>query len=627
MPEKASSFFVNQLEKIYYQSKALIIHGNIKDVICYKSQYFRMEEFLNKFFTDKGYQMIGHYDLLDGLYFKNRKHRDKYYELYESSDTAKKKENGEEYKGAPSQKNAAATESADLHKSDKNVYKTGDISMLETLRKIRSVMDHDQCPPTVFIIYFPEYLVEVGYIKMDQKQALILLSKLIAIIYPVNDLPKLVVFVADNIGNIPLSLYKENPFCKQIYLTLPDKGERQGFIEVFYKTFYGAVDKNKADNIDNLAVATDGLNFYDIDILRTISHKEKIDIHDEKALIKSFKFNSRKTPWDDLSKKHINNMQDVLQERVKGQNDAIKAIEIIIKKAKVGTPSLKNTDVSTKPKGIFLFCGPTGVGKTSLAKALTYWLFKDENAMIRFDMSEYSKEHSDQKLTGAPPGYIGYGEGGQLTKAVKKKPFSVILFDEVDKMDSKIWDIFLQIFDDGRLTDSSGQTVYFSETIIILTSNIGGSTQPAGDDIDEIRKHYINAVKSFFRNSKNDGGIGRPEILNRIGPDNIIVFNPIISKAVQEEIVKERLFDLKKWCKKRENSFELDFDDSVIKILMAEEEGFPRNGARGVENLIETHIIGQLAEFLCDHTDDEIIGKKIHVSLQKDGNKIVSVIK
>ena len=190
-------------------------------------------------------------------------------------------------------------------------------------------------------------------------------------------------------------------------------------------------------------------------------------------------------------------------------------------------------------KSILFLSGPTGTGKTELAKSLAEWLFDSKEKCLRFDMSEYAQAHSDQKLFGAPPGYVGYEAGGQLTNAVKANPFSVLLFDEIDKADSSILDKFLQILEDGRLTDGKGETVHFSDTLIIFTSNIGTTNFKYGDDInyEEYCNKYKEEIKTFFTTKS------KPEIMNRIGEN--FLFYKFISREAGREIADKQLTNIK----------------------------------------------------------------------------------
>src|SRR5208282_533634 len=216
-------------------------------------------------------------------------------------------------------------------------------------------------------------------------------------------------------------------------------------------------------------------------------------------------------------------MEERLGQRVIGQKEAIKAVSDAVRRARSGLQD------PNRPIGSFIFLGPTGVGKTETAKALAEFLFDDENAMIRIDMSEYQERHTVSRLIGAPPGYVGYEEGGQLTEAARRKPYSVILFDEVEKAHPEVFNLLLQLLDDGRLTDSHGKTVDFRNTVIIMTSNIGSvhiqemlaerDKSPFAYWVDNseatFREKVMNDLKSFFR----------PEFLNRV--DEIIIFNPL----------------------------------------------------------------------------------------------------
>ncbi|MDR1912729.1 MAG: AAA family ATPase [Helicobacteraceae bacterium] len=270
------------------------------------------------------------------------------------------------------------------------------------------------------------------------------------------------------------------------------------------------------------------------------------------------------------------------------------------------------------PKGVLFFVGPTGVGKTELSKTLAKFLFGDEQACIRFDMSEYAQENSDQKLIGAPPGYVGYEEGGQLTNAIKEKPFSVILFDEIEKAakpNPRILDIFLQILEDGRLTDSKGETAYFSESVIIFTSNLGaGEVSPAGSN-EETAAEFIRIVKNYF-----DNEIKRPEILGRIGYSNIVPFNFIRDREFMVEIAKSKLNPIKVAIDEKYR-LNLEFENETTFIKHILDDADTAKGGRDILNAINDKLLDGLALFLFEHKRDLLNyrGAKVVVRTGENG--------
>ncbi len=273
-----------------------------------------------------------------------------------------------------------------------------------------------------------------------------------------------------------------------------------------------------------------------------------------------------------------------LHNRVVGQEEAITAVADAIRRSRAGLQDPK------KPIGSFIFLGTTGVGKTELAKALAEYLFDDESMMTRIDMSEYQEKHTVSRLVGAPPGYVGYDEGGQLTEAVRRKPYSVVLLDEIEKAHPDVWNILLQVLDDGRLTDNKGRMVNFKNTIIIMTSNIGSSIiQEAFEDIDE------NNVDEIIEKTKLDvmtllRQTVRPEFLNRV--DEIIMFQPLLKKQIQG-IVKIQLEALRKLV--AENGIQLKYSDYLLEFLA--EQGYdPQFGARPLKRLIQKMIVNDLSK-------------------------------
>lgn len=303
-----------------------------------------------------------------------------------------------------------------------------------------------------------------------------------------------------------------------------------------------------------------------------------------------------KIPVVELTKEEstrLLNMENILHERVVGQHEAVTAVAKAIRRGRVG---IKDPN---RPMGSFIFLGPTGVGKTELCKALASAMFGDENAMLRLDMSEYMEKHTVSRLVGSPPGYVGYEEGGQLTEKVRRKPYSVVLFDEIEKAHPDVFNMLLQILEDGRLTDSQGRTVDFKNTVIIMTSNVGarlivdkqqslGFTQNSTENAN-IKETVIAELKKVFR----------PEFLNRV--DDIIVFSKL-SKDEIKEIAKKMLSNLSK--RLSDIGVNISFTDKVVEKIA--NEGFDDTyGARPLRRAIVSNIEDKLSEKLLDNTFSE----------------------
>ncbi|MEV0467785.1 ATP-dependent chaperone ClpB [Nocardia tengchongensis] len=283
-------------------------------------------------------------------------------------------------------------------------------------------------------------------------------------------------------------------------------------------------------------------------------------------------------------------MEDELGNRVIGQKEAVQAVSDAVRRARAGVAD------PNRPTGSFMFVGPTGTGKTELAKALADFLFDDERAMVRIDMSEYAEKHSVARLVGAPPGYVGYDQGGQLTEAVRRRPYTVVLFDEIEKAHPDVFDILLQVLDEGRLTDSQGRTVDFRNTILILTSNLG-----AGGD----RETVMNAVRRAFK----------PEFLNRL--DDVVMFHPLDEEQL-ERIVDIQLNQLQKRLAQRRLT--LDVSDSA-RFWLAVRGYDPAYGARPLRRLIQQSIGDSLAkELLAGEVQD---GDTVKVNVSPDGDSLI----
>ena len=290
-------------------------------------------------------------------------------------------------------------------------------------------------------------------------------------------------------------------------------------------------------------------------------------------------------------------MEERLRQRVVGQDDALTRVSNAVRRSRAGLSDAK------RPIGSFIFLGPTGVGKTELARALAEFLFDDEKLMIRIDMSEYMEKHSVSRLIGAPPGYVGYEEGGQLTEQVRRHPYSVILFDEIEKAHPDVFNVLLQILEDGRLTDGKGRTVDFRNTVLVMTSNVGSTAifELSTKDPERARKEAMEALRASFR----------PEFINRI--DEIVIFNPL-GKEQLERIVDLLLKSVAKLLAERQITLELT---PAAKELQLREGYDPAYGARPLRRAIQRLIQDPLALQILE-------GKVLpgdHVRVDRDGQK------
>ena len=306
--------------------------------------------------------------------------------------------------------------------------------------------------------------------------------------------------------------------------------------------------------------------------------KEQVDEDDIAAVISKW----TGIPVDKMlqgEREKLLKMEEKIRARVIGQEAAVHAVASAVRRSRAGLQDQR------RPIGSFLFLGPTGVGKTELAKALAEFLFDDDSAMVRLDMSEYMEKHSVARMIGAPPGYVGYEEGGALTEAVRRRPYQVILFDEVEKAHPDVFNVLLQVLDDGRLTDGQGRTVDFTNTVLIMTSNLGSEylvAQDEGEDVEKVREQVMGAVRANFR----------PEFLNRL--DDILLFRRL-GRAQMADIVDIQLAGLRKLLADRRIGFEID---DKARMLLAEKGYDPAFGARPLKRVIQTHLQNTLAEMI-----------------------------
>ena len=567
--------------------RCVIIDGNVGDVyLDDKNQIVDLKKYLTEMLEDLKYDDIVYWDRVSGIEG----------DISSLKITEEKEVEGEEYSLDDEDENQNTTISNGNFKEPSEIFNLVFKNLTNKNRK------------TVFILNWSDYLFSNGgQHDNEERQNLTLLGKSIKdkkVNYLSTDVNEsTIILITNKLSNFPLSFYQANPEVSTITLSKPDRLERRRLLEKIEAGFElkfnpGETLLNSSRTNEYIDVLEDFTNREIIQMAK-LSRKEEKLTFDKLYLL--FKYGEKDNPWEKLAYEDVKNIKKKLSERVVGQDEAIEKIEKTVVKAYMGLTGLHKTSSRSMPKGVFFFVGPTGVGKTELSKALAKFLFGDEQACIRFDMSEYAQENSDQKLIGAPPGYVGYEQGGQLTNAIKEKPFSVILFDEIEKAakpNPRILDIFLQILEDGRLTDSKGETVYFSESIIIFTSNLGASEVKPSDNKEETAEEFIKIVKNYF-----DNEIKRPEILGRIGYSNIVPFNFILDDEFAIQIAKSKLNPIKRGIQEKYR-LDLEFESELNFIKYILKRVDKSKGGRDILNAINDILLDELSMFLFNNKQD-----------------------
>jgi energy-coupling factor transporter ATP-binding protein EcfA2 len=408
-----------------------------------------------------------------------------------------------------------------------------------------------------------------------------------------------VLWIVDKEGDLPDWMVVDNPRLRHIPISKPDRSARRAVASSLLRSLLGGREADSGllkQAEDDLVDETEGLLLMDLSAIAQLGRTEGVRVGQISDAVRRYKVGVTDDPWRKLERERIRSAVDFVTRRVIGQDHAVTHMLDIVKRAATGISGDRR---GGRPRGVAFLAGPTGVGKTELAKTITELLFGDESAYIRFDMSEFSAEHADQRLIGAPPGYVGYDVGGELTNAIREKPFSVVLFDEIEKAHPRILDKFLQVLDDGVLTSGRGDRVYFSEALIVFTSNLGiysinadGSRVPnvtPDQPFEEVRRKVRQEIEGHFKLVLN-----RPEILNRIG-ENIIVFDfirPEIATRIFDQMVDATLHNV------GDAGYSVIIMPEVRDALRAVCLADLSNGGRGIRNQLESHLINPLARAL-----------------------------
>jgi hypothetical protein len=583
----------------------LVVYGNTRDLFWGgAAQYLTLPALLSQ--TIEGVTIRAVWDRVDGLRFANDR------EAARWNATVATRMGG----------NTGGGEAYDVGEEDEPPANSGRrIELVDLVAEYRMVLAAGEDRPLLVLDWSHLLVTQPAHPDAPEREWLLQLGKAL-VGEPAQRLDSdqltrgrgLLVLVAAGLGSVPPVLYQGEPRVRLLAVPAPSRDERRAFferhaddarVEAPRQPPGAPAQPERRAKVDALTDLTDQLTTVDLRQVLALSRAGEASLRPDR-LLNLYRFGDQRSPWEELSEDKLHGIRDALRSRVIGQEGAVEHVATMVVRAWLGLAGLQHSARRTKPKGTLFFVGPTGVGKTELAKACAEFLFGDEAACIRFDMSEYNHEHSDQRLVGAPPGYVGFEEGGQLTKAVATRPFSVLLFDEVEKAHGRVLDKFLQILEDGRLTDGRGETSWFSETVIIFTSNLGASDAPKDAKPGEYERHFRSAVETHFVRE-----LKRPELLNRLG-DNIVVFHAVSDPADRLGILTRKLDPLRAHLRERWG-VDLRIEDDALGRLV--DAARTDHGGRGLLNAVERDLMNPLALFLFDNHAKLRKGRSIAVRL------------
>ena len=579
----------------------IILSGNIRDLYpSFTGQgdpFPDFEETLWELLRSQGFRALLHYDPVSGLTIHQ----------------------------ASSEEDAARLKELDLFQ-DKPEAQTGDIRDIHA-----AVADFDAFPIALMLDYASHFRThdEVGYddcmVAIDRKSRERRQAGAGARLNPT-------IWVADHLADLPDWFVLQNASVREIQLELPNLEDRY-FFGRYLAEQKGWIDADPTPDQERLlqqfAFECDGGPLRAMQCIGMVAKEEGFNLSHISDAVRVFRTGARRNPWvSPVLRERMKHAHEILESRIKGQPHALERTLDILARSILGLSGAQSGSMHTRPRGALFLVGPTGVGKTELAKAITELLFGDETACHRFDMSEFMEESSVARLIGAPPGHHDHEKGGQLINAANRRPFSVFLFDEVEKAHPRVLDLFLQILDEGRLADARGSTAYFSEALIIFTSNIGivqgsratnmGMNVLPSDSYSQLTAKITKAVEEHFRND-----LKRPELLNRIG-QNVVAFDFL--KPAGMAAIFDAILERVQQTVAQEHGVEITLGDTAytrLKQICTQDYFF---GGRGIANRIEAHFINPLArQFFLTGIETSLQIVDVHVTenkttLQIDGD-------
>jgi len=568
--------FIKELKKTLPIIPQFMLWGNIYDIYPYEQngiiQPLKLHLYLSKILKQEEYDIILYFEPLYGLSILEGKEED--FKIFSNLKYSKK----------PQEMTLV-----DFIKSLEEIDKNNEVS-IATIFNFSSRVTEACCPKTTNEFFYRAFrLMHSTIPKKTKNSSYVKYNPLI--------------FLFDKDNDIPAWYIKDNPKIKSIPIPKPDINTRTTIIKYLSKRIKGYNELSDDEKIkyENFFIEqTNNLYMHEILSIISLTIKDNITYNRISEAINMYKLGVVENEWSKIPIKKLKNSEQIISKRVIGQSYAVNKTADILKRAYFNLSGSQFSKHSNRPKGVMFFAGPTGVGKTELAKSITELVFGSEDNYIRFDMSEFAQEHANQRLIGAPPGYVGYETGGELTNAIKENPFSVILFDEIEKAHPKIMDIFLQILDDGRLTSSKGETVYFSETIIIFTSNLGMYELDKNNnkiqnvtinmEYEEIKEKLLSSINDYFKYN-----LKRPEILNRIG-ENVVVFD-FIRENTAILILEKMLNNIFENLMEK-HKIKIQFEKNALEKLKQETIKDLTMGGRGIGNKLEEIFINPLSNVL-----------------------------